>query len=278
MARRSPALSPSRMNDFRQCPLMFRLRVIDQVPEPPSAAAELGTLVHAVLEGLFDLPAEDRTRDTAHAAVVPTWERLVAERPERQALHDSLEDEAAWLGEAVARVDTYFTLENPQRLEPDARELLVEWQLPDGPLLRGIVDRLDVAPDGSIRVVDYKTGKAPAPHYGQQAKSQMRFYALLVARSRGRLPSVLQLLYLRDGGTVNLQPSEADLDLIEHELREEWDAIVATARDSAWTPRRGRLCAWCSFQALCPEFGGTPPPLDPAAVTRALGVAVSPHD
>ncbi len=262
------------MNDFRQCALMFRLRVIDQIPEPLSAAAELGTLVHAVLEELFDLPVAERTPDSARAAVRPTWERLAAERPERRALHVSPEDEAAWLGEAAARVDTYFTLENPQRLEPNAREVLVEWQLPDGPLLRGIIDRLDVAPDGSIRVVDYKTGKAPSPQYGQQAKSQMRFYALLVARSRGRLPSVLQLLYLRDGGTVVLRPSEADLDLIEHELRVEWDAIVAAALTSQWRPSRGKLCAWCSFQALCPEFGGTPPDLDPAAVTQALGIAL----
>jgi putative RecB family exonuclease len=264
------------MNDFRQCRLLFRLRVVDQIPEPLSAAAELGTLVHAVLDGLFDLPAAGRTREAAHAAVWPTWDKLILERPERHTLHPTPDGLATWLKGASARIDTYFTLENPQRLEPDARELLLEWQLPDGPLLRGIIDRLDVAPDGSIRVIDYKTGKAPAPQYGQQAKTQMRFYTLLVARSRGRLPSVLQLLYLADGGTVDWRPSETDLDAIEHDLREEWDAIVATARDSAWVPHRSRLCAWCSFQSLCPEFGHTPPELDPAAVTKALGISASP--
>jgi putative RecB family exonuclease len=271
MARRIPALSPSRANDFQQCPLLFRLRTIDQVPEPPSAAAALGTLVHAVLEGLFDLPARDRTEEGAFAMLRPTWETLLRKDPGLALIHSTPEESETWFEEAWHRLETYFTLENPQRLEPDAREQFLEWWMPDGPLLRGIIDRVDVASDGSVRIVDYKTGKAPTPQYGQQAKFQMRFYALLVSRLRGRLPSVLQLLYLKDGGTVVLHPTPEDLDLAEHEIREIWADILHTAERSEWTPRRSQLCAWCTFQSLCPEFGGTPPPLDPAAVKAALG-------
>ncbi|NLG21049.1 MAG: PD-(D/E)XK nuclease family protein, partial [Actinomycetales bacterium] len=49
----TPALSPSRASDFMQCPLLYRFRVIDRLPEPPSAAAARGTLVHAALERVF---------------------------------------------------------------------------------------------------------------------------------------------------------------------------------------------------------------------------------
>jgi putative RecB family exonuclease len=276
MARRAPALSPSRANDFQQCPLMFRLRVVDQVPEPPSAAATLGTLVHSVLENLFDLAAAERTVEAATASVEPIWSAMRAAAPDLQTLHASTSAEDAWLRDAADRVATYFTLENPQRLEPAAREEFVEWQLPDGPLLRGVIDRVDIAPDGSIRVVDYKTGKSPAPQYGAQAKFQMRFYALLVERLRGRRASVLQLLYLKDGASVVLHPTEEDLERIEHDVRSLWAEIVDAARSSTWRTRRSALCGWCSFQALCPEFGGTPPPLTPAAVVRALGVTPSP--
>ncbi len=251
---------------------MFRLRVVDQVPEPPSPAATLGTLVHSVLEKLYDLPAEERTEGAAAALLAPEWEAMRAKDPALASLHDSPAAERSWLAEGAERVATYFTMENPQRLEPAAREEFVEWQLPDGPLLRGIIDRVDVAEDGSIRVVDYKTGKSPAPQYGAQAKFQMRFYALLVERLRGRRASVLQLLYLKDGAAVALHPTAEDLDRIEHEVRDLWQEIVEAARTSRWRTRRGRLCAWCSFQALCPEFGGTPPPLDPDAVRAATGV------
>ena len=53
------ALSPSRAGDFMTCPLLYRFRVIDQLPERPSPAAVRGTLVHAVLERLYDLPAAE---------------------------------------------------------------------------------------------------------------------------------------------------------------------------------------------------------------------------
>ena len=55
------ALSPSRAGDFMTCPLLYRFRVIDRLPEPPSPAAVRGTMVHSVLERLFDLPAAERT-------------------------------------------------------------------------------------------------------------------------------------------------------------------------------------------------------------------------
>src|SRR3984885_14599653 len=48
-ADRRRSLSPSRAGDFMTCPLLYRFRVIDRLPEPPSPAAARGTLVHAVL-------------------------------------------------------------------------------------------------------------------------------------------------------------------------------------------------------------------------------------
>src|SRR6185437_10032106 len=75
-------LSPSRAGDFMTCPLLYRFRVIDQIPERPSPAAVRGTLVHAVLEQLFDLPAMDRTLPAALHLLGPQWDRLLEEDPE----------------------------------------------------------------------------------------------------------------------------------------------------------------------------------------------------
>ncbi|WP_203654366.1 RecB family exonuclease [Demequina activiva] len=273
MSRR-PALSPSRAGDFRQCPLMFRLRVVDRIPEPPSIAPRLGTLVHAVLEHVYDLPARDRTVEAAQAMLPSEWDAMLAKEPQLEELFEDASARDQFFADARERVATYFTMENPQRLEPAGREEFVEYQLDEGPNLRGVIDRVDVAPDGSIRVVDYKTGKTPHPRYGQQAKFQMRFYALLVERLRGRRPALLQLLYLRDGGTVVLHPTDDDLAQIEFEIRELWNEIASAARTGQFRTRKSTLCGWCSFQALCPEFGGTPPPLVHADVERALGIAV----
>ena len=59
-------------------------------------------------------------------------------------------------------LDRYFTMEDPRRIEPAERELYVETTLESGLRLRGYVDRLDVASGGAVRIVDYKTGTAPA--------------------------------------------------------------------------------------------------------------------
>src|SRR5665811_2006777 len=108
---RTPGLSPSRANDYLQCPLLFRFRVIDRLPEPQSAAAVRGTMVHAVLEGLFDLPAGQRTHEAAVAALPAAWQALVQEEPARlEALPDP-EDLEPWFAPARDLLATYFTLE-----------------------------------------------------------------------------------------------------------------------------------------------------------------------
>ena len=258
------ALSPSRTADFLTCPLLYRFRVVDRLPEPPSAAATRGTVVHAVLERLFDLPAVERTLEQARAMLGPQWQRLLESEPELGALFDGADADAAlaeFLAGAEQLLGSYFALEDPTRLEPADRELYVEAALPSGLTLRGYVDRLDVSPSGDLRVVDYKTGKAPKAGFEAKAMFQMRFYALVLWRTRGVVPRLLQLLYLGSGEVLRYQPDEADLLATERKLHAVWAAITKAAETGDWRPSPSRLCDWCAHQALCPTFGGTPPPL-----------------
>jgi putative RecB family exonuclease len=91
------------------CPLLYRFRVIDKLPEPPSPAAARGTLVHAVLERLFDQPAAERTPEVAHALVQPEWDRLSAAEPELATLFSGPDELAVWLREADAARSGWWT-------------------------------------------------------------------------------------------------------------------------------------------------------------------------
>lgn len=258
-SRRS--LSPSRASDFQQCPLLYRFRTVDKLPEPPSEAAVRGTLVHSALEHLFDLPAEQRTPEAAEALLPQRWEQLQVDEPDVATLFEESEAERRWLASAAALVRTWFTLEDPTRLEPAEREMRVETELDSGLLLRGIIDRVDVAPNGLVRVVDYKTGRSPGEGFEGKALFQMRFYALAVWRLKGVVPALLQLVYLGDGVVLRLQPTVEELLATERKL-EAISAAVEHARETGdWRPRKSRLCGWCAHQALCPAWGGTPPPL-----------------
>ena len=263
------SLSPSRAADFMTCPLLYRFRVIDKLPEPPSPAAARGTLVHAVLERLFDEPPAGRTPVTARRLLVPQWERLAAAEPELTSLFPGEAERAVWLDEAATMLDRYFTLEDPTRLEPARREMSVQTVLDSGLTLRGYIDRLDVAPTGEVRVVDYKTGTAPRASYSSRALFQMKFYALVVWRTSGTIPRQLQLIYLGNGEIMRCVPDEADLLATERKVNALWQAIERARATGDWRPRPSRLCDWCAHQAICPEFGGTPPPLPPLVPAQA---------
>ncbi|MBV8927854.1 MAG: RecB family exonuclease [Mycobacteriaceae bacterium] len=259
---RRPALSPSRASDFKQCPLLYRFRAIDRLPEPTSAAQLRGSVVHAALERLYTLPAPQRLPATAMTLVAQAWERVIADEPELAEGLDATQ-RAELLDEAKALLSGYYRLEDPTRFEPQGCEQRVEVELADGTLLRGFVDRIDVAPTGELRVVDYKTGKAPPEARALaefKAMFQMKFYAVALLRSRGVLASRLRLLYLSDGQVLDYSPELAELERFEKTLMAIWRAIQTAGATGDFRPNPSRLCDWCAHHTHCPTFGGTPPP------------------
>ncbi|MDQ2749230.1 MAG: RecB family exonuclease [Actinomycetota bacterium] len=263
------SLSPSRAADFKTCPLLYRFRSIDHLPQTPSRVATRGTVVHAVLEELFDLPAAARTLTAARELLPGAWQRVLAESPECASLFDADADGselAEWLESASGLLANYFALEDPTRLEPAAREQLVEIVI-DGLRLRGYVDRLDITADGDIRVVDYKTGTTPREAFEAKALFQMKFYALVLWRVRGVVPRQLRLIYLADTDTLTYCPDADELERFERTLRAIWAAIERATAARDFLPSPSRLCDWCDYKALCPAWGGTPPPFPPDALT-----------
>jgi putative RecB family exonuclease len=265
------SLSPSRASDFKTCPLLYRFRSIDRLPEAPTRAATRGTVVHSVLEHLYDLPAVDRTVEAAQADVGPSWQQLLDDTPELSELFAEDSDGAElaeWLDSARDLVANYFKLEDPSRLEPASREELVEVVL-DGLRLRGYVDRIDVSPAGEIRVVDYKTGSIPREAFEAKALFQMKFYALVLWRTRGVVPKQLRLIYLSDTDTLSYQADADELARFERTVQAIWKAIAKASLTGDFRPNPSRLCGWCSHQQFCPAKGGTPPPFPADALVAA---------
>src|SRR3978361_1762290 len=77
-----PALSPSRAADFKQCPLLYRFRAVDRLPETPSRLQARGTVVHTVLERLFALSPDQRDPEAGRELVDPAWRDVLAASPE----------------------------------------------------------------------------------------------------------------------------------------------------------------------------------------------------
>jgi len=255
-----PALSPSRAADFKQCPLLYRFRAIDRLPEAPSAAQLRGTLVHAALEQLYGLPAAQRDPATASSLVEPAWERVMAAEPDLAGELDA-ELRTQLLEEARALLSGYYRLEDPTRFDPQCCEERVEVELADGTLLRGFIDRIDVAATGELRVVDYKTGKAPPEARALaefRAMFQMKFYAVALLRSRGVLPTRLRIIYLADSQVLDYAPDLDELVRFEKTLMAIWRAILSAGQTGDFRPSPSRLCEWCPHQQHPPPYPGWP--------------------
>src|SRR5216117_3642065 len=119
------SLSPSKVSSFKDCALAFRLSAIDRLPEPPSAPAAKGTLVHRALEILLQLPPAERTPDAARA-LLPQAESDVLDGEEYADLPLTDEERAAFVAHAGVLVDKYFQLEDPRTIRPKGLELMLE--------------------------------------------------------------------------------------------------------------------------------------------------------
>ena len=254
-------LSPSKVSSFTDCALAFRFSAIDRLPEPPSVAATKGTLGHAALERLYDLPPAQRTVEAALGCLAEAMEHL-RDDPEFSDLDLRPEDEAAFLVDADRLVRNDFVIEDPASVHPIGLELMLQAEI-GGVMVRGIIDRLELDADGGLVVTDYKTGRAPNERYELGRMGGVHLYSLLCEKAFGQRPARVRLLYLGDPLEISTSPSAQSTAGIERKVGAIWTAVERACERDDFRPRPGKLCDWCAFQAYCPAFGG-----DPSEATR----------
>ena len=107
-------LSPSSFGAFKSCPLAFKFSYLDRLPQPPSAPASKGTLVHRALELLMLRDGPNRTLPAALEDLARARAEL-AEDPEFAGLELTEAEWDAFHAEAEVLVHRYFELEDPTR-------------------------------------------------------------------------------------------------------------------------------------------------------------------
>lgn len=260
------SLSPSSISTFKECPLSYRFAYLERLPQPPSAPASKGTLVHAALEHLMLLPAPERTLGAALAALGAARIALATD-PDFTGLTLTDDEWDTFHSEAEALVRRYFEIEDPRSVRPIGLELRLSTDL-GGTRLRGVIDRLELDDDGELVITDYKTGAVPWEGHEQQRLSGVRLYALLCDRVLGRRPARVQLMYLSKPELIIESPSEQSVTGVARRTEAVGQAIQRACAREDFRPRPGRLCDWCAFRPYCPAWGG-----DPARARELLGVA-----
>jgi ATP-dependent helicase/DNAse subunit B len=268
--------SASGLESYRACPFGFLVgRVLGLEPRVEPAEGldprQLGNLYHRLLEKVYQAQGVDDPTDLAQLlAALPVVGSAVLDA----APADLGFRETAWWNQTRAELleKVRRSVEALAALPGDFRPLrheapfglerqppLVVRQGEDSFLLHGVIDRVDRAPDGRVRVIDYKTG-GPA-HFTEQAvaegkKLQLPLYAL-AARDALGLGDPVEGFYwhVQQAEASRFQMSkfeggpEGAMDVA---LEKAWEAVRG-ARDGHFVPQPpdGGCPAYCAAAGFC---------------------------
>lgn len=251
--------SHSSISTYRCCPLRYGFRYVDRRPvEVPPTWYGFGSAVHQAFE-LFV-----RARIKARVDGVPGPGAEVLQAAFNAAVSDSglPPDEAASARvRGVPALARFLEREATNPADPVAVELGFEVDIGRacGDRLRfcGYVDRVDLAPDGSIEVLDYKTGRSWS-QADVDADEQLTAYSWAIARGGLRdpangntlAPAARLGIYFADQGSLAWTTrSAARLERFEADLLETVARI--RGREFRANPAPSR-CRWCEYRAVCP--------------------------
>jgi putative RecB family exonuclease len=237
--------------------MAFKFSAVDRLAEPPSPWTVKGTVVHLALERLHaDVPAGARTPDVAAGLAREATDEVLG-APECDGL--DVGDLDLFVADAELLARNAFLLEDPNEVCAIGLELKLEAEI-DGVVLRGIIDRLDLLPDGSLVVVDYKTGRAPRLVDERARLTGVHLYATLVEQSFGVVPIRVELLHLREPLVLSATPTERSRRGLRRKTAAIWTAIERACATDGFQPRPSGLCSVCGYRPICPAWSEPPAP------------------
>jgi len=248
-----PTLSPSKIATYLACPVKYYWTYVDPKGRwylQSKSYYSFGTSLHRVLQRFHD--EGDRGVDTVHQALATLEESWI------EAGYDSQEEMQQALGDGKALVSGY--IERFQATRSTAKVLYVEKRFRlefDNWILIGQVDRVDEHEDGSLEIIDYKSGREEVTQEDVASDLAMCCYQLLVKDQHPDREVRSTIIALRSGehASATLSPEAAvefrgDLEIIASE--------ISCKEFSEMAPFRKRLCTGCDFLSLCkvhPDFG-----------------------
>jgi RecB family exonuclease len=238
---RLPRFSPTRLSLYILCPRAYSLYYqagLRWGSFTPGFA--VGTSLHRTLQSFHD---------RGGAGQVPLVELQETLRAHwNAAAFSSAAEAAAELASGEAALERYHALET----EPGRETLWTEKTLQhryDDYILWGRIDRLDRRPDGSLEVIDYKSGRRTTSEEEVRASLALQVYQLLVARENPGVPVYAGIHCVRSGDHAAVKRSDEELNVIEAELGKLVPRILADEQMAA-TP--GWPCRDCAYPRICP--------------------------
>ncbi len=234
-------LSASAVDTYERCGLRFKLERDWRIPAKPAAAMQYGAAVHRVLKTFFDSVKAGRPK-TDDELLELFRQDLADAKIQESYQHDLYEE----LG--VAQLHEFLA---SARLVPAEQVLHTEesFEIKIGDTtVAGRIDRIDRRPDGTVAIIDYKTGKAKAQEIADDSL-QLSLYAIAAKEKWGYDVSALIFHNLEENVPVITVRSPAELAAACEVVRKAAEGIA----NDVFEANPGNHCNFCAYRTLCPE-------------------------
>jgi putative RecB family exonuclease len=248
------SLSPSRLSDFQSCPRKYQYTSVERISQPATYATAKGNVIHYIFEQLFLLEPQQRTIDAARSFVASAEDVVLTETVKTDiGLNDTLLNKLR--NETADIITRYFQMEDPTKVAHEGVELALGVDVAGAPLY-GILDRLDRDEDGSLVIVDYKTGKLPNRNYDTSTFANAELYAALCEAKLGERPTKIRLLYVSHGQAIERNVTDVVSKARGNAAATAWNKITRYYNDGDFpaTPSPNS-CRFCSFKDRCRSEG-----------------------
>jgi DNA helicase-2/ATP-dependent DNA helicase PcrA len=233
-------LSATAVETYETCPLQFKFEREWKLSRQIHAAMQYGAAIHRILRTFYDARRLDRPKTDAELL------QLFTDDLGASGIQDDYQ-RSLYLAQGLQQLREFL---EGARLAPAAEVLHTEEWFDvniGASKLTGRIDRIDRAADGSVVVVDYKTGKARTQEDADDSL-QLSIYAMAAQQKWGYRVSGLAFHNL-EGNVLVISKRN------EFELEEAGERVAAVARgiaDGNFKPKPDYHCNFCAFRGLCP--------------------------
>lgn len=254
------SFSFTQLKAYENCPLQYKFAHVLKIPVKGKGSFSFGKTMHAALQKVFSLVAE--RQDVVQASLldpaesIPASKRvgeLVAESELEKIFdeswiddwYDSADNKKEYRDKGRKLLKQYYDTVKGQKIRPLYLEKPFNLKI-GGVTLRGAIDRVDELPDGTVQIVDYKTGTPKTEKTVEH--DQLVIYQLASLEVLGKKPSLLTFVYLENGSQVSFLGTDEELEDIREYVAQKTDLIKSG--DFSPTPSE-HTCKHCDFRDIC---------------------------
>lgn len=243
------SFSYSQISTFERCPRQYQYQYLLKIPSPPAANLSFGSSMHNTLQDYYTIARQAKQAslfteydpDLSLEKLLSIYEDKWIDQGYESAQHMNLRKER---GKEILKLfyDRFKDdIPQVQYLEKGFRLKIGDYTI------SGRIDRADKLTDGTLHIIDYKTGRS-RDEKAVREDLQLALYALASKECFGIPASLLTLHFLDANETVSVAPTNETIEKAKQKVLE----VGGQINQSTFTPKASKqTCGFCPYRKIC---------------------------